>query len=78
METCATAHDWGRQIGALGHEVKLIPPIYVKPFVKRHKNDATDAKAIAEAASRPTMRTVALKHMSNKVEQFCSGHVTCS
>ncbi|OBY25233.1 IS110 family transposase [Leisingera sp. JC1] len=61
MEACATAHDWGRQIGALGHEVKLIPPIYVKPFVKRHKNDAADAEAIAEAASRPTMRTVAVK-----------------
>jgi transposase len=55
MEACATAHDWGREIGALGHEVKLIPPIYVKPFVKRHKNDAADAEAIAEAASRPTM-----------------------
>lgn len=61
MEACATAHDWGREIGALGHEVKLIPPIYVKPFVKRHKNDAADAEAIAEAASRPTMRTVAVK-----------------
>jgi transposase len=61
MEACATAHDWGRQIGALGHKVKLIPPIYVKPFVKRHKNDAADAEAIAEAASRPTMRTVAVK-----------------
>lgn len=61
MEACATAHDWGREIGALGHEVKLIPPIYVKPFVKRQKNDAADAEAIAEAASRPTMRTVAVK-----------------
>lgn len=61
MEACATAHDWARQIGALGHEVRLIPPIYVKPFVKRHKNDAADAEAIAEAASRPTMRTVAVK-----------------
>jgi transposase len=60
-EACATAHDWGRKIGALGHEVKLRPPIYVKPFVKRHKNDAADAEAIAEAASRPTMRTVAVK-----------------
>lgn len=61
MEACATAHDWGRQIGRLGHEVKLIPPNYVKPFVKRHKSDAADAEAIAEAASRPTMRTVAVK-----------------
>lgn len=61
MEACATAHDWGREIGKLRHEVKLIPPIYVKPFVKRQKNDASDAEAIAEAASRPTMRTVAVK-----------------
>ena len=61
MEACAGAHHWGRQIGELGHEVKLIPPIYVKPYVKRHKNDAADAEAICEAASRPTMRFVAVK-----------------
>ncbi|MCP5089198.1 MAG: IS110 family transposase, partial [Rhodobacteraceae bacterium] len=61
MEACASAHHWGRRISDLGHEVKLIPPIYVKPFVKRQKNDATDAEAIAEAASRPTMRFVAVK-----------------
>ena len=45
MEACAGAHYWGRQILALGHEVRLVPPIYVKPFVKRHKNDAADAEA---------------------------------
>lgn len=61
MEACASAHHWGRQIGALGHEVRLIAPIYVKPFVKRQKNDMADAEAIAEAASRPTMRFVAVK-----------------
>src|SRR5215813_8435220 len=61
MEACATAHEWGRAIQELGHEVRLIPPIYVKPFVRRQKNDAADAEAIAEAASRPTMRFVALK-----------------
>lgn len=58
MEACATAHYWAREIGALGHDVKLIPPAYVKPFVKRQKNDVADAEAIAEAASRPTMRFV--------------------
>lgn len=58
MEACASAHGWGREIAKLGHSVRLIPPIYVKPFVKRQKNDATDAEAIAEAASRPTMRFV--------------------
>ena len=61
MEACASAHYWAREIGDLGHAVKLIPPIYVKPFVKRQKNDAADAEAIAEAASRPTMRFVAVK-----------------
>ena len=61
MEACASAHFWGREIGELGHEVRLIPPIYVKPFVKRQKNDATDAEAISEAAQRPTMSFVAVK-----------------
>lgn len=51
-------HNWAREIGALGHDIRLVPPAYVKPFVKRQKNDAADAEAIAEAASRPTMRFV--------------------
>ena len=61
MEACGSAHYWGRELARLGHEVKLIPPIYVKPFVKRQKNDAADAEAICEAATRPTMRFVAVK-----------------
>ncbi len=61
MEACGGAHFWGREIGRLGHEVRLIPPAYVKPFVKRQKSDAADAEAIAEAAQRPTMRFVAVK-----------------
>lgn len=61
MEACGTAHYWAREVMKIGHEVRLIPPVYVKPFVKRHKNDAADAEAIAEAAARPTMRTVAPK-----------------
>ena len=61
MEACASAHHWGREIMQLGHDVRLVPPIYVKPFVKRQKNDAADAEAICEAAQRPTMRFVAVK-----------------
>jgi transposase len=61
MEACGGAHFWGREIGRLGHEVRLIPPAYVKPFVKRQKSDAADAEAICEAAQRPTMRFVAVK-----------------
>lgn len=61
MEACGSAHYWGRVAHAAGHEVRLIPALYVKPFVKRHKNDALDAEAIVEAASRPSIRTVAVK-----------------
>ena len=61
METCGGAHHWGREIQQLGHEVRLIAPIYVKAFAKRQKRDARDAAAIVEAAQRPTMRFVAVK-----------------
>ena len=61
MEACGSAHYWARRFGAMGHEVKLTPPIYVKAYVKRGKNDAADAAAICEAMSRPNMRFVAVK-----------------
>ena len=61
MEACGGAHHWAREIVKLGHQVKLIAPKYVKPFVTRQKNDMADAEAICEAAQRPTMRFVAVK-----------------
>ena len=61
MEACATAHHWARELIKLGHDVRLMPPRYVKPYVKRNKNDAADAEAICEAVTRPTMRFVPVK-----------------
>jgi transposase len=61
LEACSSSHHWGREIGQLGHRVRLISPNYVKPFVKRGKSDAHDARAICEAASRPDMRFVRVK-----------------
>ena len=61
MEACSGSHHIGRQLAALGHDVRLIPAQYVKPFLKGHKNDYRDAEAIAEAVQRPTMHFVAIK-----------------
>ena len=55
MEACFSAHHWGRELAALGHQVKLMPPSYVKPYVKRGKNDAVDAEAICDAVTQPRM-----------------------
>lgn len=71
MEACATAHFWAREIQACGHDVKIIPPIYVKAYVKRSKTDAADAEAICEAVTRPTMRFVSIK----SAEQQAAGMV---
>src|ERR1700751_2557957 len=61
IEACASSHHWSRELQALGHTVRLMPPAYVKPYVKRQKNDAADAEAICEAVSRANMRFVATK-----------------
>jgi transposase len=61
IEACASSHHWSRELKRLGHTVRLMPPAYVKPYVKRQKNDATDAEAICEAVRRPTMRFVETK-----------------
>jgi transposase len=68
IEACASSHYWSRELHALGHTVRLMPPAYVKPYVKRQKNDATDAEAICEAVSRPNMRFVATK---TREQQSC-------
>ena len=61
MEACGSAHHWGRELRKLGHDVRLMPAAYVKPYVKRGKTDAADAEAICEAVRRPTMRFVEVK-----------------
>jgi transposase len=58
VEAYSSAHHWGRKLMALGHDIRLMPPAYVKPYVKRQKNDAADAAAICEAVTRPSMRFV--------------------
>jgi len=66
LEACATAHHWARELIALGHTVRLMPPAYVKAYVKRNKTDAADAEAIAEALTRPTMRFVPVKSVDQQ------------
>lgn len=66
MEACGSAHHWGRELAALGHRVKLMPPAYVKPYVRRQKNDAADAEAICEAVTRPSMRFVQIRSIENQ------------
>ena len=66
LEACASAHHWARRLTALGHDVRLIPAQYVKPYVKRNKTDAADAEAICEAVSRPTMRFVPIKSLDQQ------------
>jgi transposase len=68
MEASSSAHYWGRLAESIGHEVRLIPAIYVKPFAKRHKSDVIDAEAIAEAAIRPSMRFVAVKSTDQQAQ----------
>ena len=68
IEACSSAHHWARSLVAFGHRVKLIPPAYVKPYVRRNKNDAVDAAAICEAVGRPNMRFVAVRSVENQAQ----------
>lgn len=74
LEACGGSHHWGRLLGRLGHRVRLIPPQYVKPFVKRAKNDRNDAEAISEAASRPSMRSVVVKTIEQQADGIILKH----
>jgi transposase len=76
IEACGSAHYWGRELSRLGHDVRLIPPSYVKPYVKRQKNDAADAEAICEAVTRPSMRFVPIK--SPEQQSIMAAHRTRS
>ncbi|MGA8171372.1 MAG: IS110 family transposase [Methylocystis sp.] len=73
MEACGSARYWGRELMAMGHDVRLIPPVYVKPYVKRGKNDAADAAAICEAATRPDMRFVPVKSAEQQATLMLHG-----
>ncbi|MDD2875822.1 MAG: IS110 family transposase [Acidiphilium sp.] len=74
IEACGGSHHWARVLGALGHRVRLIPAQYVKPFVKRAKNDRNDAEAICEAAARPTMRSVPVKSAEQQADTMILKH----
>mgnify|MGYP001822690493 FL=1 len=83
IEACSGAHHWGRRLQEMGHEVRLMPPSYVKPYVKRNKTDAADAEAICEAVTRPSMRFVPVKSeadsaalMLHRARDFLVGQVT--
>ena len=73
IEACGASHHWARLLGSLGHTVRLIPPQYVKPYVKRGKNDAADAEALCEAMSRPTMRFVPVKSADQQAALMMMG-----
>ena len=66
LEACGSAHHWARELVKLGHDARLMPPNYVKAYVRRQKNDAADAAAICEAVTRPSMRFVPIRSVSNQ------------
>jgi transposase len=74
LEACGGSHHWARVIQSMGHRVRLIPPQYVKPFLKRSKNDDKDAEAINEAAARPSMRSVAVKTVDQQAKGIIVKH----
>ena len=78
IEACASSHHWSRELQALGHTVRLMPPAYVKPYVKRQKNDATDAEAICEAVTRANMRSCQPRLPSSRAAWCSTARAICS
>ena len=78
IEACGTSHHWARELIALGHDVRLMPPAYVKPYVKRGNTDAADAEAICEAVTRPMMRFVAVKSRDQQAIMSLHGRHGCA
>ena len=78
MEACASSHHWSRELQALGHTVRLIPPAYVKPYVKRQKNDAADAEAICEAVTGRTCGSYQPRPPSSRAVWCCTAPAICS
>ena len=78
IEACASSHHWSRELQALGHTVRLMPPAYVKPYVKRQKNDATDAEAICEGSPGPTCVSYPPRGLSSRVAWCFTAHAICS
>ena len=77
IEACASAHHWSRELQTLGHNVRLIPPAYVKPYVKRQKNDAADAEAIARQSPGPTCGSCQPRPQSSRVAWCCTERAIC-
>jgi transposase len=78
IEACATSHHWSRELTALGHSVRLMPPAYVKPYIKRQKNDAADAEAICEAGREQTCGLSRPRRRSSRPASCCPGHAIFS
>lgn len=78
IEACSSSHYWARELSARGDDVRLLPAQYVKPYLKRQKNDAADAEAICEAVTRPTMRFVPVKSPEQECDDAAPGSIDCS
>jgi transposase len=77
LEACGSAHHWARELIKLGHDARMMPAAYVKPYVRRHKNDAADAAVICEAVRRPSMRFVGVRSLENQAALMRTRRARC-